>query len=282
MMRAKTACNAVIIVLGALQETFHTEWIDYKHHFMPTDEELADFIQYSRSLGLKVILKPIVNCKDGTVRSCINFSEQGLSSEGKWVSWFLNYTDYQIHYARLAKDTKCDMLIFGSQLVKTEHKEKLWREVISQVREYYNGQLCYEADKYQEDGVRFWDAVDVIGTSGYYGQKCLGHELDRIKKIVEKYHKTFVITECGCKSCEGSALAPDQWILSGSLSYAEQISYYKTLFEECSKRNFIKGIGIWAWQSRLDNKEICEKDRGYFLYGKPVCDLIHMAWKENQ
>lgn len=135
---------------------------------MPTDEELRSMIAYAVDLGLRVILKPMVNCRDGSWRAWINFFDNEVPCEPKWSRWFDSYMDYMLHYARLAEECGCEMLIIGCELVMAERREAEWRELISKLRTVYFGLLTYNTDKYQEDRVPWWDALDVISSSGYY------------------------------------------------------------------------------------------------------------------
>jgi hypothetical protein len=54
--------NWVIFTPSGMQETPYSEEIRYDGEKSCTDEELYDMIRYAQSLGLKVALKPTVNC----------------------------------------------------------------------------------------------------------------------------------------------------------------------------------------------------------------------------
>ena len=57
-----------------------------------------------------------------------------------------------------------------------------WRALIAEVRAVYDGLVTYNCDKYQEDHVGWWDAVDVISSSGYYPVDDWENQLDRIER----------------------------------------------------------------------------------------------------
>ena len=61
-----------------------------------------------------------------------------------------------------------------------------WRELVRQVREVYPGLVTYNCDKYQEDRLTWWDAVDVISSSGYYPTGTWERHLDRIERVVAR------------------------------------------------------------------------------------------------
>lgn len=73
VMKEQTHADTVIFVPCGLQETAHSEEISFDHKRNVTDEELEKMIAYARELGLRVILKPTVNCVNGTWRAHISF-----------------------------------------------------------------------------------------------------------------------------------------------------------------------------------------------------------------
>ena len=81
------------------------------------------------------------------------------------------------------------------------------RALIEEVRGVYSGLITYNCDKYQEDHVTWWDAVDVISSSGYYRSGDWRNQLDRIEGVVAREGKPFFFMEAGCPSREGSANA---------------------------------------------------------------------------
>lgn len=275
-MKEKTACNTLILILGALQDTAYTDQIDYKHEFMPTDKEILDFISYAKKMGLRIILKPVVNCKDGTWRAHIHFFENGSgpSGESNWDAWFDNYGKYQLHYAKLAQKCGCEMIIAGCELVMSESHTNHWRKIFEQIRSVYDGLICYNADKYHENEIGFWDSVDIIGSSGYYPIEGFEEQLGRLEALAEYYQKPFFFAEMGCRSCEGASKQPGNWMLQGKVSLEEQAQYFSKFFHACRNHSFIIGYGVWDWHNRLYREERGRRNNGYSLYGKPVCEII--------
>jgi hypothetical protein len=278
ILAEETACNSVILVICALQDNAYSDYVDYKHDYMPKDQEIRDTIQYIKELGLKVILKPFVNCKDGTWRAHINFFDYDVICEPKWSKWFEYYTDYQLHYAKIAEEMGCEMIVIGCEMVQAQKREAQWRELIEKMRQLYTGLLTYTTDKYQEDRVTWWDAVDVISSTGYYPIDDWDRQLDRIEGVVKKYKKPFFFGEVGCKSCVGASLIPNDWKMQGKLSLEEQETYYRVMFNKCRNRKFVEGFGIWDWHSKLYREHDGLIDRGYELYGKPACQVVLTEW----
>ncbi|HHW68048.1 MAG: hypothetical protein PWP07_1325 [Epulopiscium sp.] len=274
-LKERTNSNYVIFALGALQDTPHTTEIDYTGDHMVSDEELIHMIEYARELDLKVILKPTVNVRNGTWRAHINFFDHDVPCEPKWKDWFLSYTKYQCHYAEIAQKSNCEMMIVGCEMVQSERRENEWRQLIREVKKIYHGLISYNTDKYQENYVKWWDAVDVISSSGYYPIDCWNEQLERIEKVVKKYNKPFFFAEAGCPSRTGSGHIPNNWEHVGETNLQEQAEYYKVMFEKTRDKEWLKGFGLWDWSTYLypENKAIY--DNGYDVFGKPAEKIIY-------
>ncbi len=272
LLKESTNCDHIILALGALQDTPHSEKIDITGPHIPTDEELLKVIEHARTLGLKIILKPMLNCRDGEWRAFINFFDHEVPCEPKWSVWFENYMSYILHYAELAQQTNCEMLMIGCEMVMTERKEEYWRELVRRVRQVYHGPVTYNTDKYQEGEVKWWDCLDVISASGYYPTGKWEENLDRIEQVVKKFNKPFFFAECGCMCKEGCTVAPNDWTYQGKYNLQIQADYFKEMFEACSKRSWVEGYGFWAWTNVLNDSE--DLDDGYGVYGKPSCQVI--------
>ncbi|MET3832257.1 hypothetical protein ABIC86_003729 [Paenibacillus sp. DS2363] len=243
------------------------------------DDELVDMIRYARTLGLRVILKPTVNCTDGTWRAHINFFDIDVPCEPKWKDWFRSYTAFQKHYAAIAEQEKCEMFIVGCEMVQSERRDQEWREVIAGVREVYTGLVSYNTDKYQEDHVKWWDAVDVISSSGYYPIGDWEAQLDRIEQVIAPYGKPFFFAEAGCPSRSGSAQVPNDWGLEGEVNTEEQERFYEAMFRHVSQRDWVRGFGLWDWSAHLHAEKDALTDDGYGVYGKPAEQVIRRFYE---
>jgi len=267
-----TGCDTIILAFIAFQDTPQSEEIDYIGEHIPTDEELISVIDYARKLGLKIILKPMLNCRDGVWRAHINFFDVEVPCEPKWSKWFANYEKYILKYAEIAEKTQCDMFMVGCELVQTERKEEYWRNLVHKVRKVYNGLVTYNTDKYQENQVKWWDCLDVISSSGYYPQTRWEENLDRIEKVVKQYNKPFFFAECGCMCVKGCQEVPNDWTFEGEVDLKVQADYFKTMFETVKEREWVEGYGIWDWSSNF--REDLPEQRGYSVYDKPSAKVI--------
>lgn len=281
IMKEQTGADFVILAPGAIQKTCISEEIDFSSDATMTDEELVTTIRYAKSIGLRVALKPTVNCADHVWRGHVHFFDIDVPCEPKWGRWFEYYTKFQLHYAKIAEEEGCEMFIAGCEMVMTEIREKEWRKLISDIRQVFHGLISYNTDKYQEDHVRWWDAVDVISSSGYYPIHDWENQLDRIETVVKKYDKPFFFAEAGCMSRNGSNQIPNDWTIQGELDLEGQAEFYRSMFAACAKRDWVQGFGLWSWSEHLKETEEALKDTGYELYEKPAVETVKTFYEKN-
>lgn len=275
LMASVTGANWTALAFSAFQATPQSTDIPYREQPTVTDEEVRWAIAKAKGLGLKVCLKPIVNCADGTWRAHINFFDKDVPCEPKWSEWFASYTAYILHYAAMAEETGCEMFCIGCELVQSDRREREWRTLIAAVRAVYSGVLTYNCDKYQEDNVSWWDALDVISSSGYYPADDWETQLDRIENVVKLHGKPFLFMEAGCPSRTGSAAIPNDWTLQGKPDQAEQSRFYRAMFEACAAREWVQGFMLWDWPALLYSPEEAAANDDYCMYGKEAAGIIH-------
>lgn len=280
LMRERTGADFVILVPGGWQDTAQSEEISYTSPDTMGDDELVEMIQYARELGMRVALKPTVNCRNGTWRAHINFFDEDVPCEPKWGNWFASYTRFQLHYAALAQEHDCEMFIAGCEMVMSERREQEWRRLIGAIRECYRGLVSYNTDKYQEHHVKWWDCVDVISSSGYYPIDDWERQLDRIEQVVECYQKPFFFAEAGCMSVEGSKFVPNNWELCGDCDPQGQEEWYGRMLEACRERKWIRGMAFWSWSDKLYEEGTACGMKDYEIYAKPAERLVRAYYQE--
>lgn len=262
------------IAWAALQDTPFSTDIHFRRDPTVTDEELVWAIREAKKRGMKVCLKPVVNVADGTWRAHIGFFDWDVPGEPSWTQWFASYREYVLHAARLAQTEGCEMLCIGCEMVRADGQEAHWRALVADVRAIYSGLVTYNCDKYQEDRVPWWDAVDVISSSGYYPIGAWDEQLDRIGAVVEREGKPFFFMEAGCPSRDGSAQLPNDWNLPGAPSGAEQLTYYEAMFAACDARDWVQGFMLWDWPAELYPASDAAENDDYCPYGKPAGDFL--------
>lgn len=280
LLKEKCAANTIILTVVVEQANPQSTTIDWQSETVLSDTEVKQMIHYAKSLDLNVILKPMVNVSDGTWRAHINFFDMDVPCEPKWSDWFKSYNDFILHYADIAEETGCEMFVIGCELVNADRREFEWRQLIHLVRNQYKGLITYNCDKYQEDHLKWWDALDVISSSGYYPIDRWQQELDRIEKVVDKHRKPFFFCEVGCPSRSGSEYLPNDWTKAGELDLNAQANWYKAMFAACEGREWVEGFGLWDWKAHLHGNESALTNEDYAIYGKPAEKVIYKKYKK--
>jgi hypothetical protein len=211
-----------------------------------------------------------VNVADGTWRAFIGFFDWDVPGEPSWTQWFESYSRFILHAAVIAEAEGCEMLCIGCEMVRSDGQDEHWRHLIAEVRKVYFGPITYNCDKYQEDHITWWDAVDVISSSGYYPIDTWPAQLDRIERVVEASGKPFFFMEAGCPSRMGSAQLPNDWSLVGAPSGEEQLRYFEVMFAQCRSRPWVRGLMLWDWPAELYALSDAATNNDYCPYGKPA------------
>ena len=275
LLAESTGCNAVILPVCAWQDHAYSTAMDSVHPDVISAEDVKNVCDYAGELGLKTILKAMVNCRDGYWRAYIRFFDQKVPSEPGWEKWFASWTEHVEHVAAMAEENHADMLCVGCEMVGTDHRDAEWRELIRRVRTIYPGPLTYNCDKYQEDYVSWWDALDVMSSSGYYPIDDLDRQFARIRDVAERAGKSFMFMECGCPARSGSENCPNDWNYGTGVSTEAQAKWYGAFLEALSRYPFVRGTGWWDWPaSRLYPEYAGEDNNGYCTWGKPANRLI--------
>jgi hypothetical protein len=267
------------VTFAALQDTAQSTRVRWQEAPTVTDDEVRGAIRAAKEHGWKVMLKPVVNVADGTWRAHISFLDPPVPGEPSWADWFASYTEFMVHHARIAAEEGVEMFCVGCEMVQSDGQETLWRALVAAVREVYDGLVTYNCDKYQEDRVTWWDAVDVIGASGYYPSGSWPAQLDRIEAVVAREGKPFVFVESGCPSRTGSAARPNDWSLPGTPSGAEQTAWYREMFTECGRRPWVQGYVLWDWPARLYAPEDAADNDDYCVYAKPAAEVVAAEYR---
>jgi len=248
-----------------MQDTFSSTLIRPDYRYTVTDRDLTVAVGKLHSLGLKVCMKPIVNCADGAWRAFIRFPETDFNKKDYWKEWFSSYKAFLCHYAEIAEDTGCEMFCVGCEMLGTEAKEDAWRDVISAVRQIYHGPLVYNTNHGKEENVRWWDAVDYIGTSAYFSVAGgPGFSMEQMKeawdshkaalhRLSEKHGgKQIIFMEIGCRSAAGCAAVPyDFTHREFPYDENEQANFYESCFRSMWNESWFAGFFWWDWYTKL-------------------------------
>ena len=285
----------VCLISTVLQETYASgrQFRDFK--MTPADDELRDIIDYIHEKGMKVQLRPMLECWDGTQRGDIIFPRDRTVIPGKPIThasrWFESMTDRSLHYARLATRAGCEAYGLDSEIDQIVVFNSEWKQVVAAVRSVYAGHLTsnhggaanfLERLEYPD---HWWFDLDSLGTSFYdpvadkpgatreeMAQK-LQTSLAHHRSIAEKYGKPYYFGECGCCSTAGATRKPWGWGNPGGYDGEEQARFMEAVLETFWKEPWWMGMYWWKCEEQNDRPQFRDDprgDKGFILDGKPA------------
>lgn len=283
----------VALAFTVLQDTFSSTVIRPDYRYTVTDRDIIAAVEKFHALGLKVCLKPMVNCADGSWRAYISFPETDFNNKDYWKEWFSSYQAFLCHYAEIAEDTGCELFCVGCEMLGTESKEDHWRSAISAVRQIYHGPLVYNTNHGKEGSIRWWDAVDYIGTSAYFSvadgpgetmesMKAAwdGHK-KALKHLSEKHGgKQIIFMEIGCRSASGCANMPyDFTHREFPYDEDEQANFYESCFRSMWDEPWFAGFFWWDWYTKLP---VDKPEDGFSVVDKKAEKLIREWYAKSR
>ncbi|MCW4021860.1 MAG: hypothetical protein NWF02_01700 [Candidatus Bathyarchaeota archaeon] len=248
----------------------------------PTVESLQHAIETAHSLGLKVMLKPMVEPKE----------RQEVLSYPVWRGeiepsdeWFTSYSSFLNYFAEFAQQNNVEMFCVGCEYKTTTVASEQWRNVVEQVRERYSGPLVYAADWTNYENIDWWDCVDYVGIDAYFPLTLFDSDpsLDDLKNVwnnhaddIEKWVSTInmpvIFPEIGYRSGDGTCMAPSNYWADMEVDLQEQSDCYAVAFDALWNRDWFYGFYWWTWSHDPNVGGVT--DSFHTPQGKPVQDLI--------
>jgi hypothetical protein len=277
-----TGTEWVSIVLTWYQADEHSTIIFRDPQKTPDDEGLLETIAQIHKLGMKVMLRPLINPENGAWRGEIRFT-----GEDDWSAWFRSYRYFIDYYAELAQRAGVEQFCVGVEYSGTSARESDWREVIKSVRSRFRGPLIYSAnwDDYQQ--VSFWDVLNYVGIDAYFDltvpvkptpqdlRVAWEPWLHALDDFASKVKKPVIFAEIGLRSISGAASHPWDWKSTTPIDLQEQADYYRVTLETFWKRSWFYGFYWWAWLA--ESEQGGPSDDGYSPHGKPA-EAILKDW----
>jgi hypothetical protein len=278
---ADLGVNCVSIVTTWYQEDYNSVKMNPTER-TPSDSSIRHAIRKAHEAGMSVMLKPHIDLEGG--RDCSR-SDIGFQTEEKWSEWFSNYTNFIIHYARLAEKEGVELFCVGTELSFAATKSQIWREVvIPGVRKVFSGQLTYAANWDEYRDVAFWDVLDYAGIDAYFplskkpnptfedikeGWKSWLGEIEEWQK---KTNKPIIFTECGYPSADHAAIKPWEEPVAGAANIMIQADCYRAVFETFWDKSWFYGVYWWNWNTYAGSGG--SSNRHFTPQNKPAAECV--------
>lgn len=276
----------ICIPVNAFQESYMSVCVHPVYGRTQTDEDVVYAINMAKEMGLKVCLKPMVDCLDGVWRARIHFPEEGRADYiGRW---FASYTAFMLHYAVIAEKTGCEMLCTGCEMDGMDVCHERVCAMIAKVREVYHGIIMHNINHDDELKYPWLSAVDVIGISAYYrltdGEDVCIERMtrswaeirDRLVIMHEKYQRPIMFAEIGIRNEHGCSKYPYDFHHRENvpLDEDEQADFYQSALDTFWNEPWFAGFFWWDWKARLIEENKIHENRDFTVYGKKAESVL--------
>lgn len=231
-------------------------WYSESHAGIRTLARQAD------ALGMDLILKP--HLWVGGYDELQNRSTIGYESAARWREWEAEYRRFLMTYARLAEVVDADVLVLGTELTRSAtERPDFWRELVSDVRSVYDGDLTYAANWHKAyKRIQFWESLDYVGVQAYFPltdatspslatlRDGWQSHWDQLVEVHKRTGKPILFTEVGYRSAAGTAEAPWKWPErddEAAPDSALQARCYRAFLSTVGRAPWLKGGIIWKW-----------------------------------
>jgi hypothetical protein len=252
-----------------------------------TDEGIARALFDARSLGMTALVQPRLWVGGGAAVGDI-----AMADDRGWHGWFDAYRRFIVHQAVVAEASGVALFCVGSDLEKTETREKEWRDVVAAVRLATGAPVLYAASgAANANRITFWEALDAIGVdffdslskSAKLSDRALDEAVRRavrpVAELSKRTGKSVIFTEVGYPAVQSAWIAPRDegpGRLAGAEDAARAIA---AVSRALAKESWWKGV-YW-WKTSSDGKPAAPGERGFHIFGTPAEKAIEQGFRHR-
>ena len=256
----------------------------------PTPESVKHAITTAHNLGLKVMLKPMVEAVEREeIRSYPVWRGEIQPSN----EWFESYSTFINFFAEFAEENDVELFSVGCEYKKTTGEKDQWEKIISGVRERYSGPITYSADWTNYQNIEWWDSVDYVGIDAYFPLSILKYDptfnelknawanyADEIETWLSTVNKLVIFTEIGYRSGDGTNMAPSNYWTDMPVDLQEQRDCYEAAFQTLWNRSWFYGFYWWTWIH--DPTKGGPNDSHHTPQNKPAQDVVTQWYSRDR
>lgn len=247
----------------------------------PSKSSVEDAINRAHELGMKVMLKPMVDPLDGNWRGEIPPSD----------AWFQSYGTFMNSWAIFSQQNKVDLLCIGCEFSANDDHTANWEAIAAGVRQQYCGPITYAAttDRYQ--GINWWGSLDYVGIDAYFvltqksdptveelkaGWAPWASAMDSWQGTVDK---PIIFPEIGYRSIQGANKAPWDYMVTSPVDLQEQVNCYNATFHTFYDKSWFYGFYWWNWETSPTAGGSSSPD--FTPQNKPAQDLLKSWYAQS-
>jgi len=278
----ETSTEWIALCFSWIQSNTTSHDIHLSSSGTPTPESLKHAITTAHNLGLKVMLKPMVEAieREEILPYPVWRGEIQPSNE-----WFESYSTFINFFAEFAEQNDVELFSVGCEYKATTGEKDQWEKIISGVRERYSGPITYSADWTNYQNIEWWDSVDYVGIDAYFPLSILKYDptfnelknawtnyADEIETWLSTVNKPVIFTEIGYRSGDGTNACPSNYWSDMPVDLQEQRDCYEAAFQTLWNRSWFYGFYWWTWIH--DPTEGGAADSGHSPQNKPAQDVV--------
>ncbi len=288
---AETNTEWISLCLSWVQSNTTSHDINPDPSHTPTLDSVEHAIKEAHSLGLKVMLKPMVDTMEEE-------KTQGYSTVWRGEiqpsdEWFASYSNFINFFAEFAEENDVELFSVGCEFKATTPEKEQWEAVIAGVRERYSGPITYAADWTNYKTIECWDSVDYVGIDAYFLlslfnndptleelENAWNNHADEIETWLSTVNKPVIFPEIGYRSGDGTNAAPSNYWTDMPVDLQEQRDCYEAAFQALWNRNWFYGFYWWTWTQ--DPTDGGPDDSSHTPQNKPAQDVVTQWYSRDR
>jgi hypothetical protein len=252
-----------------------------------TDEGIVRALTDARALGMTTLVQPRLWVGGGA-----GVGDIAMADDRAWHAWFDSYRKFLVHQAVVAEASGVTLFCVGSDLQKTETREKEWRDTVFAARLATGAPVLYAADGAAgANRITFWDVLDAIGVDFFDSlskvEKLTDPALDDavrraarpLAELSQRAGKSVIFTEVGYPAVRAAWIAPRDDASTRPASAEDAARTIAAVSRVLAKESWWKGV-YW-WEVFSDGKPAAPGERGFNFLGTPAEKAIEQAFRQR-
>ena len=219
-----------------------------------SDAGVLGTIAIAHSKNLTVMLKPHLWLSRGEYTGKLNFDQ-----DTAWVRWEQTYSDYILHFAQIAQDSKVDLFCFSTELGgPIKARPQFFQTLITAVKAVYKGKITYAGNWDDYANFPFWKQMDYVGVDAYFPisksatptieeiTEGWQPHLTKLEKLSKQLKLPIMFTEYGYRNADFAAQAPWEEANTQQNDIA-QSNALEGFYTSIKGKSWFAGGYLWKW-----------------------------------